>query len=518
MPSPSILATPTKATPSPRRTPSLSFSIPIAAPIAVPVPFIPSPPHVPSYPSPHSTPHPTPPSHPPPPPPPPRPSLLHSPAYTEFKANVPLTRVPLSPSTSWSYYALGPSSLPPLIFLSGAHTTPSSFYSQLLSLSARGYRVIAAAWPPYWTVAEWVAGFRAFLDALRIPCAHVFGFGLGGMLALQFAVDAAERVASLVLCCAMGDTTAFAASAVWTASLYWMPQLLVQGVALQAFPAQTMHPEAVDFIVQEMAGMPAGDIASRLTLLHTQHAVDRLHLIDQAHVTLISPAEEVHLLPEAVRDRLHASLPDAKVAWLKGGGDWPFLSTPDEVTMHIILHLRRVGQQPQALEDVAKAVAAEGVRAVPSSSASHPPGGSVVPSPAPVRLSAPLFRPARSVIDGGPAAVMGYDAGEETIGEEKEEKEDGESTTVEALLPPAADGAAEQAAVDAEVERRRVESVRLQEEVEARLYPNRAHERAEREKEQQLARQRSAAVIATLVDGVHAESRAQRPASSLFEQ
>ena len=486
------------------------------------MPFIASPPSH-THPQPRLASVAVPPSRPAPPSPPPRPSLIHSPAYTEFKANVPLTRVPLSASVSWSTYTLGPSSLPPLIFLSGASTTPSAFYSQLLSLSARGYHVIATAWPPYWTVSAWVDGFRAFLDALHMTRAHLFGFSLGGLLALQFAVDAPERVASLVLCNGFAETTPFVASAVWTASLYWMPQMLVQGVALQSFPSQTMYPEAVDFVVEQLSSMAAVDIASRLTLLHTAHSVDRLHSIeDQSRISLISPAEDVHFLPEALRDHLHAALPDAKVAWLKAGGDFPFLATPDEVTMHIVLHLRRVGQQPQALEDVGRSVGAGGpVKPAPSPSALHPPGGSAVPPSRPAQLSAPLFKPARSVIGGGPAAVMGYDAIAEIIRDEKEEEkaeEEVESQTAEAAPPPGA--LAEQPLVDADVEaeRRRLESVRLQAEVEARLYPHRAMEHAAKEKQQQLAKERSAAVIAALVADAAGEIRAQRSNSSLFDQ
>ena len=31
--------------------------------------------------------------------------------------------------------------------------------------------------------------------------------------------------------------------------------------------------------------------------------------------------------------------PDAKVAWLKDGGDFPFLSRPDEINMHVEVHI-----------------------------------------------------------------------------------------------------------------------------------------------------------------------------------
>ena len=489
---------------SPRRGPSLSFSIPIAAPIAVPVPFI-------ATPSSHSHPHPPPqpqssssipaPSLSHPPPPPPRPSLIHSPAYTEFKANVPLTRLPLTSSISWSYYSMGPSSFPPLICLHGASTTPSSFYSQMLCLTSRGYRVISASWPPYWTVKAWSDGFRDFLNALHIDEAHLLGFGLGGMLALQFAVDHSDRVSSLVLCNGYMDTTAFAGTALWCGSLYWMPEFAVKAVMLQGLPQSTLSPEAVDFVVEEMSSLNAGEVASRLTLVHTPHTVDRLAVIDQSRVTLIFPTEDVQLLPDISRDRLLSALPQAKVAWLKEGGDFPHLSTPDQVNLHLITHLRRVACPTSTGEEEHKSkTGTERVKEPPSIS-------SVQPSPPPSssqlsrhpHLSAPLFKPAHSVLDGGPSTVAGYEAQAEAVDEAAVQ----EQIQHHAEMKLEEEKRREKEAMANEAEERRCESLRLQSEVEVRLNAQRAAREAERQETQRRVQERTSHVMAGLMDEGH---------------
>ena len=478
----------------------------------MPVPFIAAPP-----------PQPVPPPQPPAPTAsptlPPRPSLIHSPAYIELKANVPLTRLPVSPSSSWSYYALGPSSLVPLVFLHGASTTASSFYAQLLALSGRGYRVISASWPPCWTVKEWTRSFKAFLDGLHITQAHMFGFRLGGLLALQFAASCPERVASLMLCSAFAETTPMVATTAYVASLYWMPTWAVRGVLLQTLPQTSLSPEAIDFVVEDSATLTAGDMASRLTLQWTQHKVEPLQAIDQSRVTILTPTEDSHPLLEDLRDRLLATLPEARVAWLKDGGDFPHLSQADQVNMHIVLHLRRVGCEPMSVE--APIHPAADALKQPSPSSASPPPSSSRPSPA-SHVPAPLFKPARSAIEGGPSTLTGYDAAHDVIDGENSPQELSERYSDGAYEEKRAtqDGALPASPVlDEAAETRRRDSLRLQAEVEARLNASRVVEDAERQQRHRASQMKTAVVIASLVHTQPGDGQRLRPAgSAVFDQ
>jgi maspardin len=90
--------------------------------------------------------------------------------YVHFKARVPLHHIPIGSSGTkhWRFYDFGPKSVPPLVCLSGVAGSADIFYKQILFLSAKGYRVIAADAPAVWNHLEWVSSFEKFLDALGV--------------------------------------------------------------------------------------------------------------------------------------------------------------------------------------------------------------------------------------------------------------------------------------------------------------------------------------------------------------
>ncbi|EMS52269.1 hypothetical protein TRIUR3_07628 [Triticum urartu] len=52
-------------------------------------------------------------------------------------------------------------------------------------------------------------------------------------------------------------------------------------------------------------------------------------------------------VPQQLKDQVNERYPSAKRAVLRTGGDFPFLSRPDEVNLYLQLHLRRVGVEPR---------------------------------------------------------------------------------------------------------------------------------------------------------------------------
>ena len=334
--------------------------------------------------------------------------LLHSPQYVHFKAHIPLSRVATSVTQSWTYYEVGPRGLPPLILLHGAMGTAAVFYQQLLALSARGFRVLSASWPPYWKAKEWVSGFVAFLDAMRIERAHVFGAGLGGMLALQFATEHSSRVDSLVLCNPFADPVPSAKSGMWTSSLYWMPEFVIKEVLLQSLPAVSFYADAVDFCVAQLDPLTAGDVASRLTINSTQHVVSRTDRVEQQRVLLLLPQDET-TLDAKQKERLLQALPNAKQAVMKEGGEYPWLSVPDEVNALLMAHLRSMGCLPVPAEEQRTDRAS-----APATTADSPPAPRALEAlrePGSLsRQAMPMFRPSQSAIAGGSSVASAYEA------------------------------------------------------------------------------------------------------------
>jgi pimeloyl-ACP methyl ester carboxylesterase len=118
---------------------------------------------------------------------------------------------------------------PPLVLLHGLGGSSADWAPQVAAFRDR-FRVItvdtrgcgrsrASAHPhgPF-TLAQLAADLQALLEHLDAPPAHVLGWSMGGMIALQLAVDAPQRVRSLVIVNSGPD---------------WTPKTELQRVALQ---------------------------------------------------------------------------------------------------------------------------------------------------------------------------------------------------------------------------------------------------------------------------------------------
>lgn len=81
---------------------------------------------------------------------------------------------------AWRIFDSGPKSVScPLICLPPVSGTADIFFKQVMGLSSRGVRVIAAEPPPYWNIKEWCDGFKRLIDYLELDKVHIFGASLG---------------------------------------------------------------------------------------------------------------------------------------------------------------------------------------------------------------------------------------------------------------------------------------------------------------------------------------------------
>ncbi|XP_018579656.1 maspardin [Anoplophora glabripennis] len=272
--------------------------------------------------------------------------LSQSQEYLSFRSSVPLRRIVVDSDNSkgWRIYDCGPKKVRcPLICLPPVSGTADIFFKQALTLSAKGVRVISAEAPVYWNVREWCEGFKKLLDYLELDRVHIFGSSLGGYLAQKFAEYTVNcpRVASLILCNTFTDTSVFNNHD--SAAIFWiLPALVLKRMLMGNFVSNRVDPEmveAVDFMVERLESLPQTELASRLTLNCLRGYVEA-HKLSNLPITIIDVFDE-SALSSAVREELYKCYPSAKLAHLKSGGNFPYLSRCGEVNLHLQIHLRQ---------------------------------------------------------------------------------------------------------------------------------------------------------------------------------
>jgi len=224
------------------------------------------------------------------------------------------------------------------------------FYKQFLSLCPKGYRLISVQYPSFLDHNSWCKGFDKFLDKLQLDKVHLFGTSLGGYLAQCFVVYKPQRVLSLILCNTYADTQHYKDNAPCVQTFPVMPEFLLKRMILANFPSKVMEAEianSVDFMVQQLETLNQAEIASRLILNCTvaENLKPAEFPLDKSKITIMDTLDEV-VVPDKVRDEVYKCYPEAKLAELKTGGNFPYLSRADEVNVHIQVHLRNHGVQP----------------------------------------------------------------------------------------------------------------------------------------------------------------------------
>uniref|UniRef100_T1JNR9 Maspardin n=1 Tax=Strigamia maritima TaxID=126957 RepID=T1JNR9_STRMM len=260
--------------------------------------------------------------------------------YTSFRSSVSQNKIVVDndPAKVWTYYDAGPRHIRcPLVCIPPVSGTADVYYKQLLSLSARGYRVLSVEYPVYWSMPDFCEGFRKFLDHLNLDKVHLCGSSLGGFLAQKFAEYTRQcpRVQSLFLCNSFCDTSVFQ----YTDScfIFWItPALILKKMIMGNFPKTAKDPEiirSIDFMVEKLDSLNQRELASRLTLNCTSSYVEP-QKVNTIPVTIMDVFDE-YALSQRVKEDLYKCYPNAKLAHLKGGGNFPYLSRSDEVNLHL---------------------------------------------------------------------------------------------------------------------------------------------------------------------------------------
>ncbi|XP_042910675.1 maspardin isoform X1 [Parasteatoda tepidariorum] len=272
-------------------------------------------------------------------------TISNSAEYISFRSRVPQKKIIVDEDSNkvWTIYDFGPRSITcPLICLPPVSGTADIFFNQIISLCAKGYRVIAVQYPVYWTMNEFTNGFSKLLDHLGLDKVHLFGASLGGFLAQKFAEATfhTHTVHSIILCNSFTDTSIF--NFTDTAVVFWMfPAVVLKRMVMGNFSkgyVDASIADSIDFMVEKLETLSQQELASRLTLTCMNCYVEPQKL-RSIPITIVDVFDD-SALSIAAREEMYKFYPDAKRAHLKKGGNFPYLSCSEEVNLHIQIHLR----------------------------------------------------------------------------------------------------------------------------------------------------------------------------------
>ena len=242
----------------------------------------------------------------------------------------------------------------PLVCVHGSSGTAHAFFMQCRGLAAQGHRCISVGWAAAFSHDEWCRSLSLLLDALGLRQVHMYGASLGGFLAQAFARVYPQRVRSLALTNSLCDTSAFHdAAGLFDGAYAYLPDFVLRGMVLDSFPPEEARDslsageaDAIDFQIAQLETLTQRELAARVTLNVTVGLSPFLRRrgalpgLPDERITFIDALDQ-HNIAREQREQLYAAHPDAKQALLRSGGDFPFLSRFDEVTLHLVVHLRR---------------------------------------------------------------------------------------------------------------------------------------------------------------------------------
>ncbi|ESO08233.1 hypothetical protein HELRODRAFT_190950 [Helobdella robusta] len=266
--------------------------------------------------------------------------------YVSFRGNVPMKKICVQGSETWTIYDAGSKSIKsPIIFLPPVVGQADVYFKQILALSALGYRTISVEYPVLWTVRQFCISFNKLLDSLRLGKVHLFGSSVGGFLALKYAeyTKSSRRVHSVILCNSFTDASFFSSKSFSIPSdIYWLlPNLVLKKLVLSDLKRTKISrsiDESIEFMKASLDNLTQEELSSRLTLNCVNDYVQPQFL---RHVKImVIEVNDCEAVDSEVMNETFKCFPEAKKAELKNGGCFPFLCRSDEVNIFIQIHMK----------------------------------------------------------------------------------------------------------------------------------------------------------------------------------
>jgi len=109
--------------------------------------------------------------------------------------------------------------------------------------------------------------------------------------------------------------------------------------------------DSIDFIVRHFEILSQEEVAARMTLNCSVGPLQASDLpLDHSKITIIDANDDV-VINETLRDQLIKMYPGAHLGMMKTGGNFPYLSRPEDFNMHLEVHLRRMKYYRPGVDD-----------------------------------------------------------------------------------------------------------------------------------------------------------------------
>ncbi|MCS4510064.1 pyrimidine utilization protein D [Xylophilus ampelinus] len=245
-----------------------------------------------------------------------------------------------------------------VLLSSGLGGSAAFWKSQIPALAAAGYRVVAydqrgtgrspGTLPADYSIAHMARDVAEVLDATGTAHCHLIGHALGGLVGLQLALDAPQRVASLVLVNAWSRPDPHSARC-FDARLALLgalgPRAYVEAQPIFLYPAAwcAANAETVQAEVDHAFAHFPGEATMRTRIAALRAFDVDARLAEIAAPTLVMAAMDDTLGPWTRSRRLAEGLPRATLDLVPHGGHAHSVTAPGPFNDRLLAFLARTG-------------------------------------------------------------------------------------------------------------------------------------------------------------------------------
>jgi 3-oxoadipate enol-lactonase len=245
----------------------------------------------------------------------------------------------------------------PILLVMG-HLYSSALWYPVIPALAAAHRVIwfdnrgtgESDTTPKVTVQELAADAVAVMDAAGVECAHIFGISMGGVIAIELAMNEPQRVASLVL----GATGILSADKPRAPAivrvLYYLPRPVLRLLMRGRTSAKAYGSAATPERIASDEAMLAKDKSNRRGVIAQAVAVSGHYTTTEAVAKLTMPALVLHggedsIVPVKWGVELAETLPNSRYIEFEGAGHNFLVARGDEAARAVLDFVRDVGQR-----------------------------------------------------------------------------------------------------------------------------------------------------------------------------